>query len=185
MPGGDDFRRWYAMRQRLRQAGKWHGKDKPTHSVPQQEEGEPAAKEPKLKDPRSTGATWGGKTPSPESPFPGNKDVLRVQSKEPETPESLPPLESPPTAEGKWHTLRRDLVSLHGLNLQQDYYPVSMTNLQLSVYVDNCLLISILFWGAGGIWNFQSLQLTINCTPTVLIIVSQYPTELLEQPSEG
>lgn len=43
MPGGEDYRRWYAMRARLQKAGKWHGKQ-PTHSVPEREEGEPAPK---------------------------------------------------------------------------------------------------------------------------------------------
>lgn len=113
MPGGEDFRRWYAMRNRLKAEGKWQGKkDKPTHSVPAQEEGEPSSKEPKLLDPRSTGWTWQTGEPTPESPFPGNKDVLRVprEEAEPETPESLPALESPATAEGKWPSPRWDLV---------------------------------------------------------------------------
>lgn len=44
MPGGKDFRRWYAMRSRLKAAGKW------THSVPQQEEGEPPAQRPRVEE---------------------------------------------------------------------------------------------------------------------------------------
>lgn len=70
MPGGEDYRRWYAMRDRLKRAGKWKGKT-PTHSVPEQEEGEPAPKQPALEEPEEIA-----------------------------TPESLPPLEDSPTEEG-------------------------------------------------------------------------------------
>lgn len=42
MPGGEEYRRWYAMRDRLKKAGKW------VHRVPEQEEGEPEPKVPAL-----------------------------------------------------------------------------------------------------------------------------------------
>lgn len=44
MPGGKNFRQWYAMRSRLQQQGRW------THSVPQQEEGEPPAQRPRIEE---------------------------------------------------------------------------------------------------------------------------------------
>lgn len=40
-------RSWYAMRSRLRAAGKWKEGDKATHKVAAQEEGEPDPKKPK------------------------------------------------------------------------------------------------------------------------------------------
>lgn len=78
------------MRARLIKEGKWKGKQ-PTHSVPEQEEGEPAPKEartdtdvvPETQSPQSVPETPSGTTSVSES-----------------TPESLPELESPPTAEG-------------------------------------------------------------------------------------
>lgn len=45
MPGGKNFRQWYAMRARLQREGRW------THSVPQQEEGEPPAQRPRIEEP--------------------------------------------------------------------------------------------------------------------------------------
>lgn len=41
MPGN---KQWYAMRDRLRKAGKWKTGQAPAHSVPAQEEGEPPEK---------------------------------------------------------------------------------------------------------------------------------------------
>nr|WOX03050.1 hypothetical protein [Psittaciform chaphamaparvovirus 6] len=49
MPGGNSYRQWYAMRQRLQNAGRWQG-NAPSHTVPDQEEGEPAPKTPRLDD---------------------------------------------------------------------------------------------------------------------------------------
>lgn len=69
MPGGNRFRQWYAMRQRLQQEGRWRGA---THPVPAQDEGEPPAQRPRLE-----------------------------QDTSPDTPDSLPELESSPTPEGK------------------------------------------------------------------------------------
>nr|WOX03040.1 hypothetical protein [Psittaciform chaphamaparvovirus 4] len=85
MPGGEDIRRWYAMRARLKAAGKWKGKQ-PTHSVPAEEEGEPPAKRPTEDDP--------GEGPS--------------------TPDSLPELEGSPTAEGKPISAYLDAVAGFG-----------------------------------------------------------------------
>lgn len=44
MPGGNSYRQWYAMRQRLQREGRW------THSVPRQEEGEPPAQRQRLEE---------------------------------------------------------------------------------------------------------------------------------------
>lgn len=93
------------MRKRLQAEGKWHGK-LPSHTVPAQEEGEPEPKEPRLRDPRELGVTWGGQSPVPESPYPGNRDIQRVPRTEPEAEDDgPPPLEDPPTAEGKWPSI--------------------------------------------------------------------------------
>lgn len=85
MPGGSRFRQWYAMRQRLQQEGRWRGA---THSVPEQEEGEPPA--------RRARTDWYERTLS-------GLDVGAPleQSPSPATPESLPPLEASPTPEGR------------------------------------------------------------------------------------
>lgn len=79
MPGGSRFRQWYAMRSRLQREGRW------THSVPQQEEGEPAAQRP---TPDNYWRTNAGLDVAPNLP-------------ESSPPESLPDLEASPTAEGK------------------------------------------------------------------------------------
>lgn len=42
MPGGKDYRQWYAARKSMQERGKWK------HSVPRQEEGEPEAQRPRL-----------------------------------------------------------------------------------------------------------------------------------------
>lgn len=102
MPGGTDFRRWYAMRKRLQQEGKWKGKDI-SHKVPilDLEAGEPAPKNPAL------GPLFGSvaqPTPdnSPDSVVPPSV-ADTVPDSNPSTPDSLPPLESPATAEGNRH----------------------------------------------------------------------------------
>lgn len=46
MPGGKDYRKWYAMRKAMQERGTWKGKQ-PTHAVPEQEEGEPPAQRPR------------------------------------------------------------------------------------------------------------------------------------------
>lgn len=89
MPGGSDFRKWYAMRAAMKAKGKWHGK-KPTHSVPEQEEGEPEPKRPATETDAAEATTAGPST--------GEGAVPSSSS----TPDSLPPLEEPPTAEGKY-----------------------------------------------------------------------------------
>nr|WDQ28114.1 hypothetical protein [Bird parvovirus] len=94
MPGGEDYRKWYAMRARLKAAGKWKGKT-PTHFVPQLEEGEPRPKEPALGPIFERAAD-----PTPESSpnsIVGPSDAETVGES---TPDSLPPLEDSPTAEG-------------------------------------------------------------------------------------
>ena len=96
MPGGEDYRRWYAMRQRLMKEGKWKGKA-PTHSVPAQEEGEPAPKVPKapliwrILEPSDSDSSNSEVPPSQAETVPDSN---------PTTPDSLPPLEASPTAEG-------------------------------------------------------------------------------------
>lgn len=78
MPGGEDYRRWYAMRARLIKEGKWK------HRVPQQEEGEPEPKRHEGEEDAPGAADSNGGSDAPEA----------------STPDSLPPLEDPPTAEG-------------------------------------------------------------------------------------
>lgn len=82
---GNPFARWYAMRQRLMREGRWHGRRPPAHSVPEREEGEPAAKEARISEPESAN-----------------------------TPDSLPELEAPITAEGEL-CLTSASRCLHGL----------------------------------------------------------------------
>lgn len=93
MPGGEDYRRWYAMRQRLQKEGKW------THRVPAQEEGEPAAKQQKKWWEHPHNQLDLGppleKSPEPQS------DAAGTSSGTVGTPESLPGLEDSPTAEGE------------------------------------------------------------------------------------
>lgn len=74
------------MRKSLQERGKW------THPVPQQEEGEPAPKHGRWYESTLAGLDVGGtveKTPPTPSP-----------AAEPDTPDSLPPLEDSPTDEG-------------------------------------------------------------------------------------
>lgn len=103
MPGGEDYRRWYAMRDRLKKAGKWHGKDPPTHKVLELEEGEPRPKNPKGYKTHGY-YTFGiaAQESSPEGSVVGPSDSEPVPETpgSPETPESLPALEEPPTDEG-------------------------------------------------------------------------------------
>lgn len=83
MPGGQNFRQWYAMRARLQREGRWQ------HSVPAQEEGEPPAQRP---TPTEYWRTNAGLDVAPNLP---------ERSPSPPTPDSLPELEKSPTAEGK------------------------------------------------------------------------------------
>lgn len=115
MPGGSAFRKWYAMRDRLRREGKWYGDKPPGHSVPGQEEGEPP---PKVQHYDGGPDAWKAPAPIPEPPFPGNRDVQRV----PRVPtpgedsDEPPPLEASPTPEGKNVAAR---PRLFGTNLVQ------------------------------------------------------------------
>lgn len=93
MPGGSNFRQWYAMRSRLQREGRWQ------HRVPQQEEGEPPAQR-----------------PTPDNYWRTNAglDIARnlpERSPDPATPESLPSLEASPTAEGEYGRLRNWVFS--------------------------------------------------------------------------
>lgn len=92
MPGGTNYRQWYAMRKRLQEQGRWRGREGATHSVPAQEEGEPEPKRHEADVPE---------TPSPShvSESPAWSDVTHVSES---TPESLPPLEATPTSEGNY-----------------------------------------------------------------------------------
>lgn len=101
MPGGEDYRRWYAMRDRLKKAGKWHGKNPPPHYVLELEEGEPRPKNPKGY--KTDGYYQFGivaHESSPEEIVQGTPPEAVPET--PGTPESLPELEGTPTEEGKW-----------------------------------------------------------------------------------
>nr|WOP79077.1 hypothetical protein [Canary chaphamaparvovirus 2] len=87
MPGGSNFRQWYAARRAMQERGTWRGNSRPTHSVPAQEDGEPPAQRLRLRE---------GTDPSPDG---SPSDPIAGAS--PETPESLPDLESSPTTEGR------------------------------------------------------------------------------------
>nr|WDQ28110.1 nonstructural protein 3 [Bird parvovirus] len=77
MPGGSNYRQWYAARKAMQERGTWRGRGgQPTHSVPALEEGEPPAQQPRLEEPEAG----------------------------PSTPDSLPELENSPTAEGMAYT---------------------------------------------------------------------------------
>lgn len=103
MPGGNSFRQWYAMRQAMRERGTWRG-DRPTHRVPQQEEGEPPRQRLRLRE---------NEPPSPDG---SPSDPIAGGTPESSTSDSLPELESSPTPEGRtWLILA--LLFLHGLNL--------------------------------------------------------------------
>lgn len=125
MPGeeGDrariNYRQWYAMRNRLIQAGRWRGAqdlyhNPPGHRVPALEEGEPQPRRPRL-GPLRDNVTDGEPEPqfralAPDTPSSGNDSTpvpgtglpAAVPESEPSTPDSLPPLESPETAEGTY-----------------------------------------------------------------------------------
>lgn len=90
MPGGSDYRQWYAMKKRLEAVGKWQGKA--SHKVLSLEEGEPRPKEP-----RTSAEPLAADSSSSSSPIPPSNTETASES----TPDSLPPLESPETAEGK------------------------------------------------------------------------------------
>lgn len=118
MPGGKDYRKWYAMRKSLQERGKWKGKQ-PTHSVPQQEEGEPPAKQP------SKGHGWYAKTIAGAdlaqsedeweppygwdtgAPYPPAQPSTSAAATAPPADDSPPPLESSPTPEGRWNGAKR------------------------------------------------------------------------------
>lgn len=96
MPGGNKFRQWYAMRKAMQERGTWHG-NRPTHSVPQLEEGEPPPRRPRtgtlqLRADEDTSPSQG----DPDSPIKG----IPSSSDSSSTPESLPSLEASPTPSG-------------------------------------------------------------------------------------
>lgn len=97
MPGGSKYRQWYAMRDRLQREGRWHGRDPVTHAVPQVEDGEPLPKEPRLGSVFERAA----EESSPDGSGVGPSSAETVPESAGSTPESLPPLEAPWTAEGK------------------------------------------------------------------------------------
>lgn len=91
MPGGSKYRQWYAMRNAMRERGTWQG-NKPTHAVPEQEEGEPAPKQSRWYEQTLSGADLGQPSDSPEP-------AAAAAS-----PDEPPPLEASPTPEGEsWH----------------------------------------------------------------------------------
>lgn len=96
MPGGDKYRQWYAARAAMKARGVWKGKQ-PSHFVPEWEEGEPRPKEPALGALFERVANPSSDDDSP--PIPPSQGST-VPDSNPSTPDSLPPLESPETAEG-------------------------------------------------------------------------------------
>lgn len=92
MPGGNEYRKWYAMRNRLQAQGKWKGT---THPVPEQEEGEPPAKEPRTGGGDGTGDSGG-------DPGEGTSTLTNYRTAS-RTPD--PVLDTTPTAEGRSHGL--------------------------------------------------------------------------------
>lgn len=84
MPGGSKYRQWYAMRKAMQERGTWKGNAK--HSVPNQEEGEPAPKQPRWYERTIAGADLGG--PLDSGPSSAESD-------------GPPPLEDSPTPEGE------------------------------------------------------------------------------------
>lgn len=103
MPGGKNYRQWYAMRAKLIAEGKWKGKV-PSHFVPQFEEGEPRPKQP-LRGSLFERAADSTPETSPNSEVPPSQ-ADTIPETPPSTPDSLPPLESPETEEGI-HEFRR------------------------------------------------------------------------------
>lgn len=102
MPGGTNYRQWYAMRKAMQQRGTWRGRP-PTHSVPQQEEGEPPAQ--RRREDRWYERTLAGQ----DLPQPSDEDPGVSSGQE---SDSIPELESSPTAEG--NGVRRILHSYLG-----------------------------------------------------------------------
>lgn len=112
MPGGKDYRRWYAMRKAMQERGKWKGKQ-PTHSVPQQEEGEPPAK-------TSKGHGWYSKTIAgadlaqseddwtpPHGWDTGAPYPPQASTSAADPDDEPPPLEASPTPEGRCNGVKR------------------------------------------------------------------------------
>lgn len=135
MPGGSKFRQWYAARDRMRRAGTWTG-DRPTHSVPALEEGEPPAQQPRIEETAGSG-----------------------DSASPETPDSLPPLENSPTAEGRMSFQTgfsvlawvREDSALILTELDEDARP----RLKRQLLLDFCTLLGIR-------WNLDMTLISIN-----------------------
>lgn len=146
MPGGQNFRQWYAMRRAMQQRGTWHGSNAPTHSVPALEEGEPPPQRPRRSGTLQTRADQDS-TPegSPNDPIAGFTPESSSSS------DSLPPLESSPTSEGTlWHIMA--LRYLHGLKLILRYYGMLTLMMRLIESLKNSLLILIACWVFVGIW---------------------------------
>lgn len=96
------------MRKSLQERGKWK------HPVPAQEEGEPEPKHARWYERTNAGLDLG----APVEASPTQSPAVRSDAGEgtADTPDSLPPLEDSPTAEGTpWPVLA--FLSLPGLNL--------------------------------------------------------------------
>lgn len=88
----------------MQERGTWHG-NRPTHSVPAQEEGEPPAQRPRtstlqLRQGEESSPSQGG-SDSPIAGFTSSDSSPSSSSSSADTPDSLPPLESSPTDSGK------------------------------------------------------------------------------------
>ncbi|UNS41164.1 hypothetical protein [Psittaciform chaphamaparvovirus 3] len=125
---------WYAARDRMRRAGTWTG-ERPTHSVPALEEGEPPAQQPRLEEAAN----------SEDSASPG-------------TPDSLPELEASPTAEGM--SFQNGFSVLAWVRedsplILTEFDEDARARLRRQLLLDFCTLLGIR-------WNLDMNMLTIN-----------------------
>lgn len=94
-----NFRQWYAAKKAMQERGTWRGKA--SHTVPQQEEGEPSARKPRLwweKPSNELDVASPLESPPAAQPTPGTSGGL---GREPDSPDSIPALEGSPTEEGE------------------------------------------------------------------------------------
>lgn len=94
-----NFKQWYAAKKAMQQRGTWRGNAR--HSVPQQEEGEPAAQRPRLWWERPNNELDVApplESPPEAQPTPGTSGGVGRES---DSPDSLPELEGSPTNEGE------------------------------------------------------------------------------------
>lgn len=107
MANPNRFAQWYAMRSRLKKEGKWTGKMLSVRDILDNPVGGPPA-------PKILKRTFGtvAEDSSPEDIVPGSQERV-VPDSNPSTPSDLPPLEDPPTEEGR--NERREWVLRPGM----------------------------------------------------------------------